>query len=396
MRSSLARLAPRTLVLTVTAIAPTGSAASAQDVPIVELSAPVATYADGLGTLRGVRQLPDGRYLIADGLGEALIVWSPGAGADTLTNVGQGPNEYRTPDALFPLPDGGTLLVDLGNARLAELTSDLEIRDTRPLVRGRAGPGMTLLLPTGTDDRGRIYFRQREGGFGPADSASIARLDPATDEVQVLGRVKLQDEQRQERGGPNNRSVDVRPRPYTPQDAWGVGRQGRVAVARGAPYRLEWIEPDGRVVAGPVVTYDPIRVRDAEKRAYLDRLGSDGLAVEVVSDGGPPKMSFSRGGGRGASGSGIDDYEWPDVLPPFDGNAVRVDSEGRAWVRRLTRAGEPALFDLFDGRGRRVGQARLPGDRRLIGFGDGVVFVARSDDLDFDWLEIFELPALST
>ena len=35
--------------------------------------------------MRGVRELEDGRVIIADGFGGAVIVWTPGVSADTLT-----------------------------------------------------------------------------------------------------------------------------------------------------------------------------------------------------------------------------------------------------------------------------------------------------------------------
>lgn len=366
-------------------------AAVAQEPPVLALEGPTATYADGLGSLRGVRELDDGRVLVADGMGQALIVWRPGAGADTLTNVGEGPEEYETPDGLFALPGGGTLLVDIGNARLTEIGPDLAFLDTRPIARGQLGPGMSLLIPVGTDDRGRIYFQQRPPMTEPQDSAWIARFDPATEEIERLGRAKLQDEQRSESGGPNNRSVQVRPMPLTRQDAWGVAPDGRVAVARSGEYRLEWIGPDGSVTAGPVVAYRPLRVTDADKEEYLEDL-SGGLAVSVTSDGGPPQLSFSRAG-RGLAGR-AGDYAWPEVKPPFPPGAVRVDRDGRAWVRRYGRAGDPPLYDVFDARGRRVAQVRLEGDRRVVGFGDGTVYVERGDELEFAWLERYDMPAL--
>jgi len=364
---------------------------AAQDPPVVTLETPAATYADGLGSLRGVRELPGGRVLVADGLGQALIVWTPGGGADTLTNVGEGPEEYETPDGLHPLPDGATLLVDIGNARLTELDAELDFVDTRPIAQGQIAPGMSLLLPVGTDDRGRIYFQQRPPMTEPQDSAWIARFDPATEEIERLGRVRLQDQQRSESGSANDRSVRIRPMPLTPEDAWNVGSGGRIAVARTGEYRLEWVEPDGTVVRGPVVAYDPVRVTGADREAYMEELSS-GLAVLVTSDGGPPQLSFSRGG-RGAGG-GPDGFTWPDVKPAFGGGAVRVDGEGRAWVRRHVAAGEPQRYDVFDILGRRIAQVRLPEDRRLVAFGDGHLYVERRDELGFAWLERYEMPAL--
>ena len=365
--------------------------AAAQDPPLLALETPAATYPDGLGSLRGVRELAGGRVLVADGLGQALIVWTPGGGADTLTNVGEGPEEYETPDGLHALPAGGTLLVDIGNARLAELSAELEFVDTRPVAQGQIGPGMTLLLPVGTDDRGRIYFQQRPPMTEMRDSAWIARFDPATEVIDRLGSVKLQDQQRSESGGANERSVRMRPMPFTTEDAWSVGRDGRVAVARTGEYRLEWIEPDGSVVRGPAVPWEPVRVTGADREAYMEELAG-GLGIMVTSDGGPPQLSFSRGGRELAGGA--DEFTWPAVKPAFAGGAVRVDGAGRAWVRRHVAAGEPPLYDVFDAGGRRIARVTLPEDRRLVAFGERSLYVERRDELEFAWLERYEMPAL--
>lgn len=363
----------------------------AQDVPRHTLAAPVATYADGLGSMRGVRELSDGRVLVADGLGEALIVWTPGAGADTLMNTGQGPEEYRVPDGLFPLPNDGTLLVDLGNARLTEIGSDLSFGETWPLAEGGMGPGMTIRIPVGTDDQGRIYFQQRVGGMmNMSDTALIARFDPASDATDHLGSVRLPEQKREESGGANNRSVNIRPVPLSPQDAWNVAWDGRVAVARAGDYRLDWIDAEGAVARGGPVAYQPVSIRRADQEAWLETLGG-GLAISMESDGGPPRMSFNRMGGSDQLGD-PDDYEWPDEKPAFPGSAVRVDAQGHAWVERHRSAGEPRLFDVFDASGNRVHQVELPVDRRLVGFGEGTVYLTRSDQYDFAWLEQYAAP----
>jgi len=284
--------------------------------------------------------------------------------------------------------------VDLGNARLTWLDADLAFGETTPIARGGMGPGMTMMLPVGTDDVGHIYFEQREGGMlGDQDSASIARFDAVSEEIDMLGKVKLQETNRSESGGPNNRNVSVSPRPLTPQDAWNVGWDGRVAIARsGGEYRLEWIEPNGRVLRGTPVDYEPIRVRKAEKLEYLSTLGADGLSVRVTSDGGAPRISFSRSGGDREVERGAEDaYEWPDVEPPFGPNAVDVSTDGFAWVLRHQRAGDAPLYDVFGPDGDRVAQVRLPEGRRLVAFGDEAVYLMRSDALDFAWLERYEL-----
>ena len=327
-------------------------AIEAQEAPVLLVSQTVATYTDGLGSMRGVRELADGRVLIADGLGEALIVWTPGQGADTLTNVGEGPGEYQVPDGLYPLPNDGTLLVDLGNARLVEIGSDLSFGETRPIAQGGMSPGsmgsMTLLLPVGTDDAGRIYHQQSVGGMmSTGDSALIARFDPATGESEELGRVKRPERKHEESGGAQDRRIQIRPVPLSPEDSWNVSWDGRVAVARSGDYRLEWIGPDGLITAGPIVGYDPVDVGRAEQ----------------------------------------------NDVKPFTAGGVRIDGHGRAWVQRHRKGDEAPLFDVFDPSGRRIAQVELPENRRLVGFGENSLYLTRSDEFDFAWLQKYDAPS---
>ncbi len=367
--------------------------AEAQEAPRVSFGRAGAAFRDGLGSMRGVRELEDGRVLLADGFGAAVIAWTPGGGADTLTNTGQGPEEYRTPDGLFPLPDGGTLLVDLGNARLARIEADLSFGETWPIAQGGPNAGMTMMIPVGTDRDGGIYFQRRLDGMGgTSDSAAVARFDPATGEVFEVGRVRLAQQTREESGDADNRSVSIRPVPFSDQDSWSVAWDGRVAVARADGYRLEWLDSAGGVTRGPEIPYEPVPVRRADQDEWLEGLGG-GLRVEATNDGSGMRMSMSRAP-SGAGDADPSDYEWPDVKPVIPAAAVAVDADGRAWVRRHVRAGDAHLYDVFDAGGLRVAQVQLPEERRLVAFGAESAYLVRSDELGFAWLEQYALPAL--
>ena len=370
-----------------------GTDAGSGEVPRASLGEPVASFEDGLGSIRGVRELPGGRVLIADGFGEALIVWRPGAGADTLTNVGQGPEEYQLPDGLFPLPDGGTLLVDLGNARLTRIEADLGFGATWPIAGGASGRGMTMMIPRATDREGRIYYAERVGGMmSESDSAAIMRFDPASGETAEAGRIKLAEQEREESGDANNQQVSIRPVPFSAEDAWSVAWDGRVAIARTDEYHLEWIAPDGMTTTGRAVPYEPVGIRGADQEEWLALLGG-GLRVEVTEDGGARRMSMSRAP-SGAGDASPRDFEWPPVKPAFAPNGVLTDPGGRAWVRRHVAAGAPALFDVFDARGQRIAEVELPEDRNLVAFGEDSAYLTRSDEFEFAWLEKYAAPAV--
>ncbi len=92
---------------------------------------------------------------------------------------------------------------------------------------------------------------------------------------------------------------------------------------------------------------------------------------------------------RGASFAGpqVSDDDWPEVKPPFPPSAVSVTPDGEAWVRRHVAAGGQPEYDVFDGTGRRSRTVVLPQNSEVVGFGAGVVYVARTDQYDLRWLE---------
>ena len=125
------------------------------------LSSPDARFPEAFSSLTGLRELPDGRVMVADPLGQALSVVDLDAGtADTLGRVGGGPEEYKQPDALFGLPGDSTLMLDLGNARLTAIGPSGGFGGTMPVTHGQPGGGgpgsMLLVIPRGADDLGRV------------------------------------------------------------------------------------------------------------------------------------------------------------------------------------------------------------------------------------------------
>ncbi len=278
------------------------------------------------------------------------------------------------------------MLVDLGNARLTELAADGRFLETMPIARGEPGTGsMLLVLPQGTDAKGGIYFQQM-GPPGPQlpDSAAIVRLDRASGAMDTVALVKIPEMKRSTSGGAGNQSVSIMPVPLSPEDAWAVSWDGRVAVARSGDYHVEWIEPDGQVVRGQPVAYEPVRVRRADKEEWVESLGN-GLRIGISIENNERRISMGRGGG--GDGPDPDRFEWPDHKPPFVATGVWVTPEGDMWVQRHGPAGERVRFDVFGSGGELVRHATLPAGRRVVGFGDGTLYAVRIDDLGLQWLE---------
>jgi hypothetical protein len=364
------------------------------------LARPEAVFPEDFGSIQTVRELRDGRVLVADPLGKALYVLDMAQGRRRqVGSEGQGPQEYRQPDAVWALAGDSTLLVDLGNARLVVMGPDLSFGATRPIAQGAFEPGrpLVLALPQGVDATGAVYFRGMPAGLGaaaPPDSADILRLPSGGGAPTTVGRFKLPDQRTSRSGGAQNQNVRMEPLPLTPEDAWGVASDGSVVVARSRDYHVEWIAPTGARRSGPPVRWDPVRVGNAEKDEYLAEAGrGGGIAVSLTVENGRPSMSMQRGG-AGTQAREASSYTWPERLPPFYGGRIPVDQQGRAWVRRRVRAGAPAAYDVFDRTGARLTTVTLQPGRRIVGFGPTSVYVVSHDEFDLAYLERYAMPRM--
>lgn len=348
-----------------------------------------AEFPEGFGLLSTVRELPDGRVMVADPLGLILAILDMDSGEmELLGREGPGPDEYRQPDAVHALPGGATLLVDLGNARLTVIDSQGTFGETIPIVLAQAGGGgpgsMQMILPRAVDDQGRIYFGIR-GGFGGADSTSIGRYDRETETVDTLARVKPQGV---ERTG-DSQNIQIRSLPMSAQDDWAAGPDGTIALVRSDGYYVQVIHPDGRVSTGPTVEHRLIRPRDQEKLAWLEAGQSSGIRMSIEAGaGGQRSISMSRGGGGTPD---IGAYKWPSRMPAFRAGSTIIDPHGTIWVGRTTRAGDDSLYDIFDGEGNKISQVTFSPNSTVIGFGAGTAYVVRTDEFGLQWLERYRI-----
>jgi hypothetical protein len=347
------------------------------------LTEPDAALTEPFSVVSGLVELSDGRLLVSDRIELAVrqVDFTTGA-IEQIGHAGQGPGEYQMPGQLFKLASDSSLLVDFGNMRLAVVAPDGTLSRTQPLMR----PDGLLVFPRGVDTSGRLYLEMSNFQLGPGqevpDSFAIARYEAATGAVDTVGFVP-RPQMGQVRSGNGGGMSFSGLAPYQAGDAWGVAADGRVAVARVAPYRVEWLTVGGQAVAGPTVEYEPVKVTRADKDAWADEI-SGGTAI-AVARGGPG----GGGGGRAMNlpRPDIDEVEFPEYKPAFPRNAVTVSPEGEAWVRRYVAHGQPEAFDVFDGAGRRIKQVVLPEGRELVGLGRGTLYAVRVDENDLQWLE---------
>lgn len=362
-----------------------GAPATAQDarVPRVELSKPDVSFPEPFSSIAGLRELPDGRVLVSDRLEIALRIVDLKAGAvEEIGHEGGGPGEYRTPGDLFPLPGDSTLLVDFGNMRLTAIAPDGTLGGSLGMMH----PGGFMVFPRGTDAEGRLYFDRSnvmnmQPGESLPDSFAVVALDRGTGDIDTIAMLPRPEVAQVKSGGGRFAFSGSGVLPFESVDDWAVARDGRVALAWGENYRLEWRSRGGASIVGPVVAYEPVEITQADKEAWADRMSS--ASVMAISTGG--------GGGRSRTISmprpDVDALDWPEVKPPFGGSAVKITPEGEAWVRRYVAAGDRETYDVFDAAARRVRQVVLPADRRLVGFGDGTLYAVYVDGDDLQWLE---------
>ena len=362
------------------------------------LTTPASSFPEAFSNVGGLLERPDGRVLIADGLGQTLVLLDLAAGtADTIGRTGAGPAEYRQPDGIFPLPGDSILLVDLGNGRLTAIGPDFGFGETWPVAQGSMGPrggSMSMRLPRAIDSEGRVFFQGRKPmrpGSPLPDSAYMVRWNRTTEAVDTLGLVKEQERAMRSSGGPNNQNISISPIPMSPQDGWAAAPDGRLGVVRSAGYYVEWILPDGRVVRGPENEYSSSRVRHADKVAYVNRMQRNSLRMEVSNVNGSMTTSFSRGTRGGSEEPEVDGLDWPETLPAFQAGGVYVAKNGELWVERYVPAGDAPVYDVFDENAALVRQVILPEGRTVVGFGDGAVYLARIDEFDLQWLEKYSL-----
>ena len=370
------------------------SPAPAQQVPEVRLAKADVRFPHEFSSITGLRELPDGRVLVTDGIDETLLRLDLKTGkADTVGRAGQGPGEYKTPDLLFPAAGGGTLLVDLGNARLSFFDAALKYQESSPISRGEPGRGMTMVIPQGVDNQGRIYFQgvMRDPGAGRADSGVVLRYDRTSEAIDTVAKVKLAEVKVTSSGSANNRSMSMSPVPLSPDDQWGVGPDGRVAIARMADYHLEWLAPGGATARGAAASWKPVPIRDADKNEWAADMAG-GLSIMVSNDNGRMSVRMGRGGPAGRDRDReerIKSLEWPAAKPAF--RSVRVSPEGDAWVERYVAAGAAREFDVFGPDARLKRRVILPVGRRLVGFGKGVVYLRHTTEDELQYLERYSL-----
>ena len=329
------------------------------------LRPPMARLSEEFTRIIGVRELSDGRVLVADADDHRLVVAN--LSSNTVVQIGrrgQGPGEYSQVSSLTALGRDSTLMPDRGNGRSLVLLKD-RIVYTYPPDHPVSATARGLLR--GTDSHGHALFTTsppiREGklALGRADSITALLVTLATGTPDTVARLRTaplsvwterDSSGKVTRAGLNYPPFSVGEEPLLFPDGW-------LAIARLDPYRVDWRAPEGRWVRGPPLPFTARVVNRREREVYLARkTGKSGKAETP-----PPADS------------------WPPVVPPFQPLPLVAAPDGSLLILRTPTADSPAhRYDRVDRRGHLIGWLEVSAMEQLVAIGVYGAYVITTDD----------------
>lgn len=361
----------------------TTSLVSAQTVPTRTLARPEARLEQEWSRIISLRELPNGGLIVVDDLENAIMmVDSRLSTRRRIGREGPGPAEYHIPKGVLPLGGDSTGLLDDMARTLKYISPEGEIVGTVRLTGGRPcsareDAGYRPQLTTQIDGQGRFYelamntqrapdgtTRRAIERWGAGCGRDTVGYVPAP--APPPGTVGP--------GGAVIARANLAPVP-SGQIQWFPALDGRVYIVHPEPYRVDVVLPNGTLVAGQPIRYQPIRPTQAHRNAWIERLRQ-------------PAVGVGNAGVRAVRSLPFQESDnWPRVLPPFIFDALSVGLDGRLWVQRTAENPHLPTFDVFDTAGRPVEHVVLPVRSRLVGHGRDVVYLVRIDEDDLEYLE---------
>ncbi len=350
------------LVITVLAAATTTG--QAQKIPSYSLTRPLAAPSIEFTELTAMAELPNGLILVADQSERSLVLLDPVTSrSQPAARNGSGPTEWRAVSTLLPTPGGGVYLIDFAQRRLLPFDNTGRVQDVIPMPTGQ-------IQFRGIDAQGRLYgtvmTRSAPGIRTLADSSTIVRWDLKARRIDSLVRFNAG----------NSMHITLpgeKLKVFPAIDGWVALANGDVMVLEAASYRILTFS-DGRTRSVARVSWDPVAVTEAEKKAFLGR-----------PENGHPQMMGQPGKTSAQHPPSFPGYEFPATMPAFDNlmdDAIHLSPKGRIWVARTGPSGQPPSFDVLDAAGKRIAQVLLPKSAALAGFGASAVYLAEKDEND--------------
>lgn len=336
-------------------------AAAAQPAPrATVLTAPTAAPALEFNRIAAIRELSDGRVLVLDEGDNRLVVLDMRSGAvREIGRQGGGAGEHGPIALMFPLGADSTLIPDARNGRWLLLHRDsvvAMIAGDSPAVRTM---GFGLI---GADSRGAIATTRPRmvGGAPRIDSLMILRGWRQRATVDTVGLVYVRPPTLPSGRIDPTKQIALVFSPLSSNEQALLFQDGWMAVARLAPYRVEWIAADGTRLRGPVLPFESVRVTDQERAEVMAR--------ESRESGRPPRDASTVNA-------------WPDVVPAFLNRSLLAAGDGALWILRTpTRGARSNSYDVVDRKGALSRRVSMPETQRVVGFGNGTVYTVEIDE----------------
>jgi hypothetical protein len=383
------------------AVAPSQQPSAA---PLRSVVAASAKTPETLGTIRGIRHLPDGRVLVNDPVRRRLLLFDASMTTYTVVidstpgkqnSYGRGGAPfigYLGDSSIFADMTSQSLLILDEKGKIARVTAPPKPQDVYLLSNGSAG----------VDAQGRLLYRSNirppiptsapapgavQPPYVPPDSAPIVRADWDTGQVDTIAKFKVATGSRSQMltASDGSRTYKMVVNPLSWMDDWAINSEGKIAIVRGQDYHIDWIGTDGKRSASPKMPYDWRKLTDEDKTAIVDstRRMNDSM---VVAQGGGMRMMSSGPNGTTTTIIPIK-YEYvpinemPDYYPPLRFGAVQADRDGNIWILPYTSAqgkGKGLVYDVVNSKGDLVQRVELPENRSIVGFGRGGIIYMMS------------------
>ena len=314
--------------------------------PIVSLGGPFE--GEDLWMVRGFVTTPDGLFaVLSSGHKEVRVFDASGQLVRALGREGGGPGEFSFPMSIALAPPDTILVMDRDAIEAFLLDGTILSSHRQLQVPNAFGPGKSARAVGVGPDRSMIavvdwpysmpelseVFRPPEGvGFfpGPGEPPVFVGLfgGALQEFVDIGGREDW---------------VLMSPFPRMTLSGLGPSKELRVFAADNDSYEVQLFDSDGalrRIIRREI---SPVSVQDDWVDAWIEA---------------QREMSWVVGQLRQL------ELAWremtvPETLPAFD--AVTFDSEGCLWVTRAVAVpGDPVVFDVFDPRGRYLGEVKGP------------------------------------
>jgi hypothetical protein len=329
------------------------------------LRPPTARLDEEFTRIVGLRELGDGRILVADAGEKRLVVIDFARNqVAQIGREGNGPGEYAQVALLASLGPDSTLMPDAANRRWLVLINDRIVRTIppeHPAIRASRGSVRS------TDERGHGVSVTpppiRSGGqtMGKGDSIAVVLVtlsSGAADTVARLRTAPLTVWTELDNAGKVTRAGLTHP-PFSVGEESLLFPDGWLAVARLDPYRVDWRTPEGRWIPGAPLPFAERPLDARERQAYLARRTAlVGRPVAAPAD-----------------------EAWPAAIPPFQPLPLVAALDGSLLVLRTPTADHPGnRYDRIDRLGRLSGWLELSAAERLVAIGVRGAYVVSTDE----------------